>query len=515
MSTGVFDASSPAPVSAPRESLRSQMSRFFFAEEAPYGVALVRMAMPIGVLMATLPRWPWSRELYSTDGAPSPLWTNFGFPDLLPEPSGTMAVAMMTLLSLSLVTLMIGWCSRTSAVISTVLFVYLNLLDSTSTITKYTCVAAHYLLLLSCADCGAVWSVDAWMRNRRTRAQGLPVSVPLSAAWPRRLMQIAIGVIYLGAAITKYHTPSFFTGEQLQTWLLTHLNLRNPMGELLSLAPALIVVSAYVTIVWETLFLFVSYRGWGRTCMLGLGVIFHAGTFFLLGLDVFPAICVATYFAFINEDDVQRWAPRFARLKARLVGSSRPSVAPVHVPAPILGRVLQLPSAAVFTVVATVVIVGGIEVEHWMDPYGIRRPEGPYALRELDPEHVRQLLQPAPRVREKDKIFSVETGTFYFGGVLANRRNKFSHGEQIIVQCTMNPPFEDLWLECELRGAKGSLVDRVGQVVTRDLRRANFTYDMVSTLAPGQYSFVIKSGGEPVAQRNFTLEAAVASPVAN
>ncbi|GIT28627.1 MAG: hypothetical protein Ct9H300mP1_06730 [Planctomycetaceae bacterium] len=46
-------------------------------------------------------------------------------------------------------------------------------------------------------------------------------------AWPRRLMQLLIGLIYLGAAITKIHTPTFFSGDQLRFWLMTDVNNSN------------------------------------------------------------------------------------------------------------------------------------------------------------------------------------------------------------------------------------------------------------------------------------------------
>src|SRR5690606_41945938 len=62
----------------------------------------------------------------------------------------------------------LGWRTRLSVSLSFVLYTYLNLLDSVSTITKYSCIASHALLLLSLSNCGAVWSVDHWLKRRRS-----------------------------------------------------------------------------------------------------------------------------------------------------------------------------------------------------------------------------------------------------------------------------------------------------------------------------------------------------------
>ena len=43
--------------------------RFFFAREIPYGMALVRISLPLVILVDVVRRWPFARELYSTDGA--------------------------------------------------------------------------------------------------------------------------------------------------------------------------------------------------------------------------------------------------------------------------------------------------------------------------------------------------------------------------------------------------------------------------------------------------------------
>ena len=108
---------------------KNSLTDFFFAEEVPYGMAVVRMLLPAVLLLVMVPRWFHARELFSIDGAAAPLADNYGYFDFLPVPSGPMAVALATLLVLTLLTSSLGWCTRISLGVSLVLYTYLNLLD--------------------------------------------------------------------------------------------------------------------------------------------------------------------------------------------------------------------------------------------------------------------------------------------------------------------------------------------------------------------------------------------------
>ena len=101
------------------------------------------------------------------------------------------------------------------------LYIGFNLLDSVGTMTKYSVIASHLLVLLSFSGAGAVWSVDAAIRRRQTGSTELQ-KVPV---WPVRLMQLLFCFIYFGAAITKIQTDSFFSGEQMRYWMLSKLEL--------------------------------------------------------------------------------------------------------------------------------------------------------------------------------------------------------------------------------------------------------------------------------------------------
>lgn len=482
--------------------LRDRVRNFFYAEEAPYGLALVRIAMSLTLLMPMLPRWFYTRELYSTDGSPSPIWESFGYYEFLPLFSGGVIVALHSTLIFTLITSALGWCTRISLIVATILYTYLTAADSVSTITKYTVIASHVLFLLSLSPCGLVWSLDAYLKQGK--AEFLRRTAPV---WPQRLLQLLIGLVYFGAAITKLHTPSYFSGDQLIFWMLTNLMFDNPLGRQLTSFPMMLVVFAYITIVWEILFVFTAWKGYPRLIMLGIGATFHLMTFFTLGLTVFPLICVSTYFAFLNERDVKAIQEFVSRWRIARVNWPK---LPLRLP-----ETVRLPSAVVYSIVAVLAIAGGVQAEHWLDPYGIRRPEGRYALREMDDETARTMLRSEEPIREFDKFFSFDLGTLNIGGFLVDRRREFHHGERVLAEISLNTPHEDMWVECNLHDGEGRIMNRIGQVVLRESLRAEFFYDMTDSMAPGEYQLVLTSGGKEVDRRRFELVAGGAAPVAN
>ena len=207
-----------------------------------------------------------------------------------------------------------GWMTRLSLISATVLYMYFIPLDMISTLNKYTVLSGHAMFLLSLSHCGSVWSVDAWLARRRT---GAPTQRPRFAVWPQRLIQLLICIVYLAAAFTKMHTPSFFSGDQLVFWMLTDTTASNPLGDWMSMYPALAPVTAYLTVIWEVAFIFVSWRGVGRTCMLSVGLVFHTLTFFMLGLIVFPLLYCVLYLSWLHESDVERLAAWWRRRSGR------------------------------------------------------------------------------------------------------------------------------------------------------------------------------------------------------
>jgi hypothetical protein len=497
-------------VAVPHDGWRTRARDFFYSPEVPYGLALMRMALPIALLFAMVPRWQFARELFSTDGAPISLWTAYDTRPWIPDPTGTMAVAVHTVLLLALVTSCLGWCTRLSLILATGGYVYLNMLDIIGTMNKYSCIASHLMFLLCFSHCGAVWSIDNWLRRSRLRRQGVPPELAdrpqQFSASTRRLLQLFIAAVYIGAACTKLRIPAYFTGEQIQTWMITEYNAPNFFGGQFAMHPSLLVVFAYIGLAWETMFIFLAWRGVGRIAMIGLGVAFHLMTWLTLGLWVFPLVCFSAYLAFLNENDVERLRAVLTAWRERGRGF-RSSVGRL-----LRGRELgNLPalgpawSHGIFAAVAVVMAVGGVGLEHKLDRYGIRRPEGPYALHELDRDQVAEMLGPTRRIRNEDKVLLFDVGSLLVGGAILDRRTQFHQGETVRIECGLVPPHEDMWIECNLHDSENRVVDTIGVFVASEAMQAMYYYNLGDCTMPGEYSLVLKIAGDEIMRRPITV----------
>jgi hypothetical protein len=503
-----------------RPTMREVLNRFFFSRETPYGMALMRIFLPWSLLINVFQRWAYVRELYSADGAPAPLADNFGFPGFLPELPGGVAVALYTALTFLLITSSLGWCTRFSLVASMVLYTYFGMLDCMSTIAKYTVIGTHLLLLLGVSQSGLIWSVDSWWRRRNgwnPTDDELKVDI-----WPQRLVQLLIGSIYFGAAITKIHTPAFFSGDQLMYWMMTYINNEHPLGDWLSQYPLVLTVFSYITILWEIVFLFTVFQPRLKWWVLFVGAMFHLMTVFTLGLIVFPLVMAAAYMPFLSEAEVT-WLGKW-RFFRRDYWFSSAEAAPATASASSDGWQHAVIGSAVFSLVLVAVSAGGVGVEHWIDPYCLRGPDGPLPLREMSQEEADHLFGPEIPLRHVDKLVSFDLGTIAVGEHLLNRRTEFTHGDRMIAHATFAPPHEDMWIDCQLIDAvekpddegnlkmvPGTTITKLGQVVPRETSRVNFFFKLAESVEPGEYFLRLRCSNDEIALRRFTLRPSKAS----
>ncbi len=478
----------------------ARLHDFFYAEHSPYGLALVRMFLPTAAMIPMVQRFPHVRELFSSEGTPQPLFELFGQQSPLPLLPPPVAAAMYGLMMFGMLCAILGWKTRLSFCVAVPLYFYFNLLDSVGTMTKYSVIASHLLLLLTLSNCGAVWSVDALLRRRE---QGPTAANPMMfPIWPARLMQLLFCFVYFGAAITKIQTESFFTGEQMRYWMLSNWNYANPIGEQMALWTPLLLLGAYVTVIWEIVFAFLVWRPGVRVLMLCIGIFFHFMTWLTLGLYIFPAICISGYLAFVNEQDVVG----IKRILSRMNLSFRWVAVPREVVANMLqARPVSVPVLTIWIGTAVLSAVAGSEVEYRIDAYGLHANNGPMPLKPIPAEVALAMINDKTPVREKDKYFSFDIGTRLLGGQLADRSRRFEYGDVVIAQCNLNPPHEDLWVECLLQDEQGRTIEQSGQFVTRDMLHANFFYHTGNSLIPGRYSIVLRSSGSEIFHRPFEL----------
>lgn len=479
-------------------SVRTALHDFFFAEETPFGLAVARMLVPLAVGLPMWMRLPRVRELFSADGTPIQMFELYGNSPKLPVFPPALAVSLYAAMLICLLLASVGFKTRWSLLIATPLYVYFNLLDGVGTMTKYTVIGVHLLFILTISHCGLVWSVDAFLQKRRGTA---PVCPPVTAVYPTRLMQLLFCFIYFGAAVTKIQTAAFFTGEQMRYWMLSNWNYDNPVGEAMAMWSWMLPISAYAAVIWEVLFAFLVFHRFGRGIMLSLGVMFHFMTWLTLGLYIFPLVCISGYFAFLKETDVlairswlkhRSWWQAVRRLRTA-VGR------------PFLAMPQAVPAGVVFVAVVTLSAVAATEAEHQINLYGIVAGQPTLALQPLDQTVAQTMINGQRPIREQDKFFSFELGTILVGNQLANRRDQFTYGEMMIAQCNLNPPHEDLWVECLIQDSEQRTIEQFGQIVARDSLRSPFFYRLGNKLVPGEYSVVLKSANREIYRRNFQL----------
>ena len=506
------------PVRSAVDSVRQAWNEFFFREEVPYGLALMRICLSGLMLVVMGRRWMVARELFSLDGAPAPISINYGIPDMLPLLSGNWAVGLFGVLMFALFTLMIGWKTRLSAWCVFLLYTYFTLQDSLSTLTKYTVIASHAFLILSLADCGAVWSID---RLQELKRQGLPRPLWLLGAgravpvWPQRMLQLMIAIVYFGAAVTKLQTSTYFTGDQLRFWLLTNVNHDNPIGEWMSLQPALLIPMGYIAIVWEITFILMIWKNRVRVGYLLMGAMFHISTLFMLGLYVFPLVCISIYATYLTSADVAWWREFVARRRGWKTVCRSLAALPRGV-AERLTQPLGAAGYAGFCGLMLLLAAGGLMLERSRDLYAAATPSGKYELKVIPPERARELFRTDPVIQEQDKLMSFDVGRYMIGGVVIDGTRRFQHGTDLYVQANLIPPHGDLYLECNLHSADGMLIDRSQGVATRDNFRYTFPYRMSGILEPGKYQFVLRMNNQEVARKTIEIlpnQTATAKPI--
>jgi hypothetical protein len=510
-----LQATAENPVAGPlRESemlsrVGSALREFFHGTETPYRLALVRICLAFTLLFPTAYRWFYAREIFSTDGSGLSLWSIYGSQLPWLEPSGTVVVAIDSIVILALVTSCLGWCTRLSLVLATVGYTYVNMLDILSSLNKSSAIASHVLFFLCFTHCGAVWSVDSWLARRRLLRLGVPPegipAPPSDPRWPRRLIQILMATVYISAAVTKLEVQNYFSGEHLQTWMLSTIHTPNLLGGYVALHPSFVIVCAYVTAMWELLFIFLVWKPPARRIVLGLGILFHFMTCLTLGLFIFPMICLSTYAAFATDSEIEALRRIFANawnwVMARLgaipsLAASAGRIVPTIAPAW---------SRGAFAAALLLTGVGGVGLEYKLDRYGLRRPEGPYKLQELDPRQVDELLAPTARIEPEDKVLNFDVGSIFLGGCLLDRRTTFHQGETLRVQCCLIPPHESMWIQCNLHDSQNRIVDTIGLFLSCDMLRAHFFYNIGNCVMPGDYSLVLKIAGDEIMRRKVTV----------
>lgn len=494
--------------------VKTRLEQYFFSEEVPYGFALMRMTLPIVLFEEVMLRWRYAVDLYSTEGMPVTLWNNFGHANLFPPMPPFWAACFLSIHACLLLTSMLGFYTNFSLAGACLLHTYFAITDAPTSMTKFSVIAAHALFLMSLSGCGKIWSLDYWFAACRGEREGRLLDRPawaLTPVWPHRLLLILIGMVYLGAAITKLHMPTFLNGEALIYWMISNPNFRHFIGDWLSQNPGLLILSVHFTVLWETMFLFLCWSRFPRAVLLVMGLGFHFMAALTLGEVIFLGIMTSLYMGVLDEYEIgllRRWLSPIYRVLRNWVPRRDRSSEVTKISDKISDGWSWITPRMKLATMAVLLLTIGLGGGWWnlsLDLYGQQRPEGRYELPEIEPAEVQRLFAPMQAIREVDKFLAVDIGSLIVSNRLANRKEKFDYGDTLICELSLNPPHEDMWVECQMLGPDQKLFDREGKIIPREMMYAQFNYKLSEALEPGEYTLMIRSRGQEICRRTFTV----------
>ncbi|MBD0258562.1 MAG: hypothetical protein ICV83_22840 [Cytophagales bacterium] len=125
----------------------------------------------------------------------------------------------------------------------------------------------------------------------------------LQAAWPLRLIQLVIGLVYLQTGLEKLLIggPGWLHPETFRNYLYLH---QAPLGLWVAGSDVLCVLLPALALGFELGFILVVFRPAWAWVFLPAGVLFHAGTYLLLGVGWYFNGWIATYIFFIPWEKV-------------------------------------------------------------------------------------------------------------------------------------------------------------------------------------------------------------------
>jgi hypothetical protein len=264
---------------------------FWFAPTDPLPLAVVRIGVGAVVLLWTVSLFGDLGAFFTAGGVtgtaatarPWYAWTLLG---AAPPPMLLGAVYLALLLAAP--TLALGWHTRLAAI---AVFLGVASLQRTD---PYVFNSGDSLLRLLClyvavAPAGAVLSLDARRRGPRT--------IP---AWPLRLIQLQVCVMYLAAVWAKLRGPAWRDGTATEYALRLPELERFGLGGALDHWPALVPAATYGTIAVEAGFVVVVWPRRTRLPALAVGIALHLGIELSLRVGFFTLAVFVAYLSFLD-----------------------------------------------------------------------------------------------------------------------------------------------------------------------------------------------------------------------
>lgn len=224
--------------------------------------------------------------------------------DQLLTPSGMaiLKTAMVVSLLLSTTGLFTSISTKTSLLL--VVF-YQGLVRSFGHFNHDEMLAVYCLAVLAFTPCGDLFSLDHWLRRRKTERP------PWAYSYSILLMQFLMAWVYFSSALIKLRVAGlrYLSVDNLPALAIFH-SLDNLHDTHFKLAFWLPQVRSYLpfavglVLLWELLFPLAVFWPRSRWLLLGAGILFHLSTLFLM--NIFFPHQLALYLIFVDWDAVAR-----------------------------------------------------------------------------------------------------------------------------------------------------------------------------------------------------------------
>lgn len=177
-------------------------------------------------------------------------------------------------------------------------------------------------MYLMVSRCGSVYSVDAWLTNRRGVSWLFPSSeAAISNNIATRFMQLHLCVIYLFGGLSKMRGEMWFDGSAM--WY-TVVNYEYQSLDLTWLGHSRLAIATLTaaTIFWETFYCALVWPKLTRPLVLGMAVLVHGGIAIGLGMATFGFIMIVANLAFIPPQTMRGWVNWCGQKLGRKQGSA-------------------------------------------------------------------------------------------------------------------------------------------------------------------------------------------------
>ncbi|HEX5324437.1 MAG TPA: HTTM domain-containing protein [Capsulimonadaceae bacterium] len=233
-------------------------------------------------------------------------------------------VALFAVLSVAALFLTIGFCTRTSTIVTWVLlltFQHRNeiILNSGDIFMRIMC---FYLMF---APAGASCSVDRLIRIWRGKeSAGDP---PLITPWAQRLIQVQISIVYLATVLGKATGPFWQNGtavyyplhmKEMQRFWLPFLGSTSGDTFHMVLLNLLTYGTMAVELSMATLIWVPRLRGY----VLAAGTALHVGIEYMMNIPLFSALMITSYVNFVPN----AWIERFVAFWTRVLWRSEVTI---------------------------------------------------------------------------------------------------------------------------------------------------------------------------------------------